>query len=196
MSETTTERLDCGKTIDELSDYLSRDRIPYNPDIETCPECLNALEALARVSGLSRDLILEDARALPPPAETWFEEIMVNIAHEVRAGRDLPIQHPDPRVQISITEGAVRALLRTVGDTIPGVIVGKCELLGDAERPGTPIEVRLTVSVEWGRPIPEVSEQLHRSVTSALQQHTELNVTAIHIDVTDVHGYDDTREPA
>ncbi|MFD4420233.1 Asp23/Gls24 family envelope stress response protein [Agromyces sp. NPDC058484] len=196
MTEITLERLDCGKTVDELSDYLSRDRIPYDPDIETCPECLNALDALTRVAQLSRDLILEDARTLPPPPDTWFDEIMASISHEMRSGRDLPIQHPDPRVQISVTEGAVRALLRTIGDTIPGVIVGKCELIGDAEQPGAPIEVHLSVSVAWGQHIPELSEQLHQSVRSALRQHTELNVTATHIDITDVHGYVTASAPA
>ena len=38
--------LDCGPTIDELSDYLDRDRTPHDPHIESCPDCLNPLAAL------------------------------------------------------------------------------------------------------------------------------------------------------
>ena len=53
MTDTSTTRaLDCGKTIQELSAYLAADRIPFDPTIETCPECLNALHALAQVSQL------------------------------------------------------------------------------------------------------------------------------------------------
>ena len=62
----TTRALDCGKTIDELSDYLAMDRIPFDPTIETCPECLNALHALDQIAQLSRDLLDNDAAHLPP----------------------------------------------------------------------------------------------------------------------------------
>ena len=61
--------LDCGKTIDEISDYLESGRAPYDAEIETCPECLNALDALSRAGRLSRELIAADAADLPEPAE-------------------------------------------------------------------------------------------------------------------------------
>lgn len=189
MNDLAPVTLDCGKTVEELSDYLAADRMPYDPAIETCPECLNELRALARVSRLSRDLIAQDAADLPAPPDTWLQAIMNNIHREMRAGRDLPIHHPDPRVRISVTEGAVRALIRAVADDIDGLIVGKCELLGDAERPGAPIHVHLTASVGWGQLIPDLSTTLRDLVSTALAQHTELNVAAIDVTIEDVHGY-------
>jgi hypothetical protein len=194
MNDPTPVTLDCGKTVEELSDYLAADRIPYDPAIEMCPECLNELRALARVSRLSRDLLVQDAADLPAPPDTWLQAIMHNIHQEMRAGRDLPIRHPDPRVSISITEGAVRALIRAVADDIDGLIVGKCELLGDADQPGAPINVHLTASVVWGQPIPELSATLRGLVSTALTQHTELNIAAVDVTIEDVHGYAPTKE--
>jgi phenylpyruvate tautomerase PptA (4-oxalocrotonate tautomerase family) len=119
---------------------------------------------------------------------------MNNIHQEMRAGRDLPIHHSDPRVRISVTEGAVRALIRAIADDIDGLIVGKCELLGDADQPGAPITVHLTASVIWGRSIPELSTTLRELVSTALSQHTELNIVAIDVTIEDVHGYTPTKE--
>lgn len=194
MNDLTPVTLDCGKTIEELSDYLAADRIPYDPAIETCPECLNELRALARVSRLSSDLIAQDAADLPAPPDAWLQAIMNNIHQEMRAGRDLPIHHPDPRVRISVTEGAVRALIRAVADDIDGLIVGKCELLGDADQLGAPIHVHLTASVHWGRSIPELSTTLRDLVSTALSQHTELNIAAVDVTIEDLHGYAPIKE--
>lgn len=189
MNDAAPVTLDCGKTIDELSDYLTAGRTPYDPAIETCPECLNELRALARVSRLSRDLIAQDAADLPAPTETWMQAILGDIHREMRAGRDLPIHHPDPRVRISVTEGAVRALVRDVADDIDGLIVGRCELLGAAERPGAPIRVHLTASALWGRSVPELSATLRDLVAAALSRHTELVVAAVDVTIADLHGY-------
>lgn len=194
MNDLTPVTLDCGKTIEELSDYLAADRIPYDPEIETCPECLNELRALARLSQLSSDLLVQDAADLPAPPDSWLQAIMNNIHQEMRAGRDLPIHHPDPRVRISVTEGAVRALIRAVADDIDGLIVGRCELLGDVDQPGAPIAVHLTASVVWGQPIPELSTTLRELVSTALTQHTELNIAAVDVTIVDIHGYAPTKE--
>ncbi|NKF32981.1 Asp23/Gls24 family envelope stress response protein, partial [Pseudomonas sp. BGM005] len=93
------------------------------PHIESCPECLNALDALERAGRLSRDLIDDEASRLPAPPESWFERIFATIHEELRAGRSFPISHPDPRVHITVTEGAVRALLRDSGDSIDGAYI-------------------------------------------------------------------------
>jgi uncharacterized alkaline shock family protein YloU len=189
MNEPAPGTLDCGKTLQELSDYLTADRTPYDAAIETCPECLNELRALARVSSLSRDLIAQDAAELPPPPDTWLQAILSDIHREMRAGRDLPIGHPDPRVRISVTEGAVRALIRDVADDIDGLIVGRCEFLGAVELPGAPVHVHLTASALWGRSVPELSATLRDLVSAALSRHTELDVAAVDVTIADLHGY-------
>lgn len=189
MSDEDAVTLDCGKTLEELSAYLENGRRPVDGHIESCPECLNALEALARVGRLSRDLVTDDAARLPRPPESWFETILSAVHSELRAGRSFPIHHPDPRVTITVTEGAVRALVRATGDSLEGIFVGRTEIIGDAEVPGAPVRIAMTASVTLDRPIPALVESLRSLVHDVLARHTELNVTAVDVVVEDVHGY-------
>ncbi|MDD7928736.1 Asp23/Gls24 family envelope stress response protein [Microbacterium thalli] len=179
--------LDCGKTIDEISDYLESGRSPRDPEIETCPECLNALDALSRAGRLSRELIAADAAELPEPAENWFHGVMTAVRAELRAGRSIPLSHPDPRVSMSVTEGAVQALIRASGDAIEGVYIGHSRIVGDVEVPYAPIEIDITASVAWGESLPAAAGAVRRAVSEALAQHTELNVTAVDVTVEDLH---------
>ncbi|GAA4773455.1 Asp23/Gls24 family envelope stress response protein [Microbacterium gilvum] len=190
---TDEPRLDCGRTLEELSDYLESGRSPRDAHIESCPECLNALDTLEGAGRLSRALVAVDASTLPEPPESWFQGILGAIALELRAGRDLPLHHPDPRVDLSITEGAVHALLRTAGDGVDGVFIGRTAIDGDAETPGAPVTVRLTASIAWPLDVAAVSEELRARAFAALRQHTELNVTAVDIRVDDIHGYEGGR---
>ncbi len=195
MSESDdADVLDCGKTLEELSDYLERGRTPRDPSIEDCPACLNTLDALARVGALSRDLLTDEAASLPVPPESWFSTIMDSVRAELRAGREFPLRHPDPRVRITVTEGAVRSLLRATGDSVEGIYVGRTEILGDAEVPGAPMQIRLTASVAWGMPMHERSARLQELVRRVLAEHTDLNVTSVDVTVEDVHGYDPAKD--
>lgn len=187
MTQTNARTLDCGRTVEDLSDYLAADRTPRDAHIESCPECLNALQGLARVSQLSRDLLAQDVADQPAIPESWIKGIMVNIQNEVRAGRSLPLRHPDPRVNLSVTEGAVRALIRSVGDDIRDIVIGRCRLDGDVEEPGASIEVTITASVAWAVPIVPLSALLRSRIFDALERHTELNVTAVNIAIEDLH---------
>ncbi|MCC4908340.1 Asp23/Gls24 family envelope stress response protein [Microbacterium sp. cx-59] len=182
--------LDCGKSIEELSLYLESGRTPPDPAIDECPECLNALDSLERVSGLSRELLESDAAQLPEPSSTWVAGIMDIVSAELRAGRELPIRHPDPKVRITVTEGAVRGLLRSVADDVAGVYVGRTEIVGDAETLGAPVAIALTASVAWGVDVGMVLDRLRRETFDALQRHTDLNVTGVDVTVEDVHGWE------
>ncbi len=195
MTDDSMDALDCGRTIEELSAYLESGRTPVDPHIESCPECLNAIEALERVGQLSRDLIADDAAHLPRPPQSWFEGILSAIHSELRAGRSFPIHHPDPRVTITVTEGAVRALVRTSADALDGIYIGRTEIIGDAETPGAPVQIELTASVAWGRSIPDLTASLRELVYRVLAQHTELNVTAVNVAVDELHGITPAGEP-
>lgn len=188
MSDDDSSTLDCGRTIDELSSYVEAGRTPRDPHIESCPDCLNAVEALERVGQLSRDLVADDAERMPRPPESWFEGILSVIHSELRAGRSFPIHHPDPRVTITVTEGAVRSLVRSSADSLDGIYLGRTEIIGDAETPGAPVRIDLTASVAWGRSIPELTASLRELVYRVLAEHTELNVTAVNVAVEELHG--------
>lgn len=189
-----TNTLDCGHTLEELSAYLQAGRVPFDAHIESCPECLNAIEALERVGQLSRDLIAEDAAHMPRPPESWFEGILSAIHSELRAGRSFPIHHPDPRVTITVTEGAVRSLVRASADALDGIYIGRTRIVGDAETPGAPVQIDLTASVAWGRSIPDLTESLRELVYGVLAQHTELNVIAVNVAVEELHGITESGE--
>lgn len=187
MTETTMRPLSCGKTVDELSNYLSHDRTPFDATIETCPECLNALDALERLGELSRNLLAHEAQDEPPLSDSWIDGIMANIQREMRAGRSLPLEHPDPRVTITITEGALRALVRAAGDDVSGILIGKCDITGDAETPGAAITITVTASLAWGESGPAKAAQVRARIYDAVAQHTTLNITAVDVVIQDIH---------
>lgn len=190
MSDDDLSALDCGRTIEELSEYVEAGRRPRDPHIESCPECLNAIEALERVGQLSRDLVEDDASRMPRPPESWFEGILSVIHSELRAGRSFPIHHPDPRVTITVTEGAVRSLVRSRADALDGIYLGRTDIVGDAEVAGAPVRIELSASVAWGRSIPELTSALRELVYRVLSEHTELNVTAVDVAVEELHDTD------
>ncbi|QHC67577.1 Asp23/Gls24 family envelope stress response protein [Rathayibacter sp. VKM Ac-2759] len=173
--------------IDELSDYLDRGRIPYDPVIEESPEHRRTLRALERVRALSTALIDDDAERLPAPDESWFGSILTQARREARAGRDIPLASVEPDVSLTITEGAVRGLVREAGDSVPGVLVGRCRLLGDIDEPGVEVVVDVTISVFWGVPIAEAAQQVRERIHSRLLTQTELRVSTIDVRVEDVY---------
>lgn len=68
------DALECGRSIDELSSYVQAGRTPHDRHIESCPDCLNVIEALERVGQLSRDLVADDAEHLPRPPRAGSRE--------------------------------------------------------------------------------------------------------------------------
>lgn len=182
-------RLECGRTLGDVSSLLDTEAAGQDPHISECPYCQNAIQALTGSSSAARALLESEAEELPESPSSWFAGIMDAIALDLQAGRALPISHPDPRVAISIDEGAVKSLLRAVGDGVPGVIVGSVVLSGEVETPEAPVAITLSISAERSVDIPAVSEQLRAEAARALGRHTELRVERIDIEVVDVHGY-------
>ncbi|UCR88121.1 Asp23/Gls24 family envelope stress response protein [Mycetocola spongiae] len=177
-----------GKTIEELSEYLDAGCTPADPRIDNDPEAQKVLAALTRLRRLSRDLLESDARDSSAPDPSWFSGIMNNIAREARAGRSIPLSAPVEDLDLSVTEGAVRSLVREAGDAVPGALIGSCRLEGDVSSPGAPIVVNVTVSARAHTPLPELAERVREAVSSALTTHTELALAAVHVTVTDVHA--------
>ena len=176
-----------GYSLDELSDYLDRGRLPAIAAIDDNAECQSVLSSLERVSALSRDLIAQDAEDNPTVDESWLGALFASISQEAKAGRDIPLASPDPRTRLSITEGAVRELVRAAGDSVDGVLVGRCQLDGDVDSIGDSIRVSISISVLLGTPVHEAAEAVRQRVYSELLTHTELTVEAVDVTVADVH---------
>ncbi|MGH3690402.1 MAG: Asp23/Gls24 family envelope stress response protein [Microbacterium sp.] len=175
-----------GHTLDELTDYLDAGRQPADRSIDESPGCQLALDALARLQGLGAELIAAEAAAEPEVDESWVDRILSGIAMDARAGRRIPFDSPDPKVDLAITEGAVRGLIRSAENAVPGLLVGRCRLDGDVAQPGSPIRVEIDASALHGQSIPKVAEELRAEVDRSLRAHTELNVVAIDIAIKDI----------
>jgi hypothetical protein len=172
-----------GYTLDELSDYLDRGRQPAIPEIDGDAECQAVLASLERVGSLSRELVVRDEQPLD---ESFLAGLLGSITRELRAGRDIPLASSDPDVEIAITEGAIRELVRAAGDSVPGVLVGSCSLeLG--EQLGDELVVRLTISVLLGLPVHSAAEAVRQRVYSELLRHTQLAIGPVDVTVVDVH---------
>lgn len=176
-----------GYTLDELSDYLDRGRTPAIPDIDDNAECQAALASLERLGSLSRSLVVQDARDNPTIDESWLGSLLDTIGREVKAGRDIPLSVSDPAVTLSITEGAVRELVRAAGDSVDGVLVGSCQVDGDIDHPTAGVTIRLTISVVLSAPVHELARAVRERVHTELLTHTELRIDAIDVTVSDVH---------
>lgn len=192
-----------GHRMDELVDYLDRGRTPVDPSIEGSPGCQIALASLARLREISAALMEAEAAAEEPRDEAWVTDILSYIGMEARASRDIPLRWEPgvqdaglaPGVHLSVSEGAVRGLIRAAGDDAGGVLIGRCRLEGDVSVPGDPITVDVEASVAWGEPIAPAAERIRASVAAALRRHSHLNVVAIDVAVHDVQTTDQEDSP-
>lgn len=175
-----------GHTIEELTEYLEAGRQPVNSSIEESPGCLLALDALERLHVLGRELISADAAADPEVEEGWVDRILNGIAIDARAGRRIPFASAEENVDLAITEGAVRGLIRSAENAVPGVLVGRCRLDGEVTEPGAPIRVEIEANVFHGEPIPRIADRLRVEVDRRLRSHTELNIVAIDVVIRDI----------
>ncbi|WP_159500391.1 hypothetical protein [Microbacterium sp. 18062] len=180
-----------GHTIEELSDYLDRGRVPAEPSIDQSAGCRIALEALERLRSLTPELLAADTAAEPEPDEGWVRSIFAGITLDARAGRRIPIATSRPDADLGITEGAVRGLIRAAENAVPGVLIGRCRLDGDVTEPGAPIRIRIEVSVPFSIPIPRQVDRLRAEIASRIDAHTDLNVAGVDIAVHDIQQFPD-----
>jgi len=174
-----------GHSIESLSDYLDRDRQPADPTIESSPAAQHALAALARLRAVAPRVLASEADSYEFPHDHWIARILEQISVQVRAGRDIPVAHDVPTAVLSITEGAVRGLVRDVGDGFGGMLVERVRLDGDIESPGAHAVVTVDIVTFAGTDVAAVGEEFGRAVRSALAKHTELSVTDVVVRVRD-----------
>jgi hypothetical protein len=176
-----------GHTMEELGDYLDRGRTPYDPSIENSAACRLALTNMARVQELSWSALERESQLDPDRDDAWITGLLDTIKTEIKSGRDVPIAHPDPTLRLALTEAAVRGMIRRAGDTMGGVVMGRCVLDGDVTTPGRPIRVDVTASIEFGLSVEATADQLRVRIAAALDEHTELDVVGIDVTIDDVY---------
>jgi uncharacterized alkaline shock family protein YloU len=176
-----------GHTIESLSDYLDRGREPRDESIESSPAAQNALAALSRLRAVAPRILAADAEAesFAPANDHWVRRILDQIGVQAHAGRDIPISHDVEGASLSITEGAIRAVVREVGDGIEGLLVERCRLDGDVETPGAPIDIRVEISTFRGLDLGESTRLFRQRVEEAVSGHVELNISSVSVHVHD-----------
>lgn len=175
-----------GHSADELAAYYDAGRSPADPSIDNSAGCQIVLAAIRRLRTLTNAFLEEEARTLPPPDENWITGILNQISLQAQAGRDVPLHLLAGEDRVVITEGAVRAIIRSAGDHLPGLLVGRINFTGDITLPGEPVSIDVDATSIWGHNIPESAEQLKHAVDSELRTHTHLNITSIDVSIHDV----------
>ncbi|GAA1237160.1 putative alkaline shock family protein YloU [Microbacterium phyllosphaerae] len=183
-----------GHTLEELTDYLEAGRLPLDLDIEGSPGCQLALDALERLRGLGGQLMEADTAAMPEVDDSWVDRILSGIALDARAGRRIPFEEAEAGVDFGITEGAVRGLIRSAENAVPGILVGHSTLEGDVTTAGAPIRITIEVNTLYGESIPAAVERLRQEVGERVHRHTDLALTGIDITVRDVQRVSDSTE--
>lgn len=178
---------DSDDLIEVLNDYLDRGDDPPPELLAGSPDHQLTLDALVRFRRLTSELLADDVAAEPARDEGWVATILANIHSESRAGRSIPLAHPSSIADLSMSEGAVRGLVRAAGDAVSGTLIGACVLIGDVTEPGSPITVAVEASVFWGQRIGSTAGHIRAAIESALLLHTELTIVAIDVTVTDVY---------
>ena len=172
-----------GYSLEDLSADLDRGRTPRIPAIERNAECQALLASMERMGRLSREIV--DEQATEPLAESWYDEIMREVMREFRAGRDIPLTRTADGTQLVVTEGALYELIRTVGDDVAGVLVGRVRI--DQPEPTDALDVRVTVSVLFGYPMQRTVDLMRDGIRAAIERHGELRVGRVDVTVGDVH---------
>lgn len=175
-----------GHTIDELTDYFDAGLMPRDASIDTSAGCQIVLAAIAQLRELTARLVEDDSAAVQPVDEGWITGILNQISVQARAGRDVPVLNTPDGGAVVITEGAVRALVRSAGDRVEGVFVGRCRFTGDVTVPGEPIDVEVEASVLWGQNLQQSAELVRQSILDEVRRHTPLNIAAVNVTVHDV----------
>lgn len=174
-----------GHSIESLSDYLDSDRTPRDESIESSPAAQNALAALSRLRAVAPRIIAADAEYFAPKNDHWISRILDQIGVQAHAGRDIPISHDVDGADLSISEGAVRAIVREVGDDMDGLLVERCRLDGDIETPGAPVDIHIEVSTFEGTDVAIATTDLRERVEHAVLRHADITISGITVQVRD-----------
>lgn len=173
-----------GHTIDDLEDYLERDRQPADASIDNSASCQIALAALQRLHDIAGDY-LDRADAPTGTDEDWISTVLATLPLDTRAGRRFPYASSDPRLTAHVTEAAVRGLIRTIGDAVPGLLVGKVDIHDDQQNPDT-VDLEIEAALFWGAPLRDVEQLLRIALHDRLPVHTPFAVRRIDIRIVDL----------
>lgn len=200
LAASSSTQLGCGRDIDQVWDRL--DQAPDAHEL-TCPYCQAARADLARLAEATRAMRQDDATNPDlEPGPGVLDRILAVARAEVRRGRRLPLDQPDPdrTTANSVSEQAVTAVVRRTGDRSGSVQIRRCTLAlddspGAVDVPGgdvvdrgpAAVTVFLQVSVSQDAAIAAATDELRAAVIEAVFQEVGMRVVAVNITVEDLH---------
>lgn len=176
----------CGRTIEDLSDYLDTGITEDLEHFRACPQCQAGLAALRRLQNVTQDLVAADLADAASDDGRWLESILANLNLEIKAGRRVPLTPDYPGDLLYQSEGALTGLVRAVGDTVEGVMIGRCRFTGDITVPGEQVTLDVDVSARYGYRLLNLAETLRRELDTALTSHSDLNIAAVNITIAEL----------
>ncbi len=175
-----------GHTVEELSDYLDAGRSPRNASIEDSVGCRLVLESLERLRALTPDLVNESNPEHRQVDDNWMQRLLGSIALDARAGARIPLAPPSSTVDIGITEGAVRGIVRAAEAVVPGIVVGRIRIDGDIERFDAEVGLRIDTSIVYGINGVEAAASLRNEIVDRLGEQLAWRIRSIDLAITDV----------
>jgi hypothetical protein len=173
-----------GHTLDELVDYLDRGRTPLDPGIEASPACRIALAGLERLRLMAGGLLEEDAAVEQKHPDCWMTAVLDRISVEARPGRRFPVPGLPTGTEATVTEGALRGLVRAVGDSVPGLLTGRVRV--EPQDSGDRMDLDIEVSMFYGFPIEDTVAEFRRRVVEILPRQAPFTVGRLDVRVKDV----------
>jgi hypothetical protein len=172
-----------GHTLEELAEYLDRGRHPVDPSIESSPACRIALAGLQRLREIAGPLLQQEADAATRD-DRWIDEVLGRISLESRAGRRFPFADVPAGTEAVVTEGALRGLVRAIGDSIPGVLTGRVRF--EPDESGARLDLAVDITVFYGTSIQAATAEFRSRIALLLPRHAPFSVGALDLRVRDV----------
>lgn len=131
LTTSSSTQLGCGRDIDQVWDHLGS-----APDAHelTCPYCQGARADLAGLASATQAMRDDDASNPDlEPSPGVLDRILAVARTEVRRGRRLPLDQPGPEQTSpnTVSQQAVSAVVRRVGDRTRQVQIRRCDLAQD-----------------------------------------------------------------
>ena len=181
-----------GFSLDALIEYALSDRTPVREDIESDVEAHRAVTQLQRLQRLMQEVLVQEGA--DAPESPWFHRVMHELRDEMGHGRTVPLGEPNAATSFTISEGALKSLIRAAGDAVGSAVIGRVTFTGDLSVAGVPIGIAIEAAVRARASIPDAAQQIRAAVERALHEHTTLTVGSVDVTIIDVVPQHDWRE--
>lgn len=148
---------------------------------------MHLVEGLERLRAIAPELISADTSVNEPVDSAWVQRIITGLRRDARAGRHIPLRNTPPGAHLTMTEGSLRGLIRAAERTVPGVLIARCTFHGDMTKPGASVQLSVEVSLPYGVPVEPLSQALRAEIYARIRAHTEMHLTAVHLEIRDVY---------